>query len=147
MARYKQGKYVLKNPTKYVGQKDNVVFRSSWEEWFHNFLDSNTDILAWGSECVAIPYLKPTDGKVHKYYPDYYIKYKNKRGEIVQEIVEIKPKRDMKFRRNNTAHQNDTIAVNYAKWSHAQNWCKANNLNFRILTEDQLFPKPKKVKK
>lgn len=32
--KYKQGKYLLQNPEKYLGDPTNVIYRSSWEFFF-----------------------------------------------------------------------------------------------------------------
>jgi hypothetical protein len=36
------------------------------------------------------------------------------------------------------------VAINYAKWSAAQAWCKNNGLTFRLITEDDIFRNGKK---
>jgi len=140
MSKFKQGQFIPRNPQKYLGDPSKIRYMSSWEQRFHQFLDSNENILAWGSEEIAIPYLKPTDGKVHKYYPDYFIRYKNKRNEIVEEIVEIKPKNQITLKRNARLFAKITYAINAAKWIQAKEWCKQHNVAFRILTEEELFP-------
>ena len=43
------------------------------------FCDNNPSILQWGSEEIIIPYRAP-DGKVRRYYPDFYIKVREKSG-------------------------------------------------------------------
>ena len=40
MAKYHQGTYKVKDPNKYVGDPNNIVFRSSWELKFMNWCDS-----------------------------------------------------------------------------------------------------------
>ena len=32
--KYKQGKYLLQNPQKYLGDPTTIVYRSSWEFFF-----------------------------------------------------------------------------------------------------------------
>lgn len=147
MARWQKGNYTPKNPDKYIGDPSKIVYRSSWERSFCEFLDNNINVLEWASEEVAIPYLKPTDNRVHKYYPDFYIKYRNKDGDIVQEIVEIKPKnqtyhtvRQSRARNPKTRLvENLTAAINKAKWLAASQWCQQRGIVFRILTEQDLF--------
>src|SRR5882672_1350116 len=90
--RFVQGYYTLKNPLKYVGDPKKCIYRSSYELEMHNFLDNNTRVLHWSSEEIIIPYIKPTDGKMHRYFPDYWVEYVNKDGEILQEIIEVKPR-------------------------------------------------------
>ena len=55
------------------------------------YCDSTPSILEWGSEEIAIPYRSPIDNKSHRYYPDFYIKVREKSGKISKYIVEIKP--------------------------------------------------------
>ncbi len=143
MARFKQGWYTPLNPEKYVGDITKIRYMSSWELAFNRFLDNNPNILRWASEEIAIPYIKPTDGKVHRYFPDYWIEYNNKAGEIVNEIIEIKPKsqtRRSKTRNPKSKLYDDiTFAINTAKWQYAQKWCNEHNMRFHIITEGELF--------
>ena len=52
--------------------------------------DRNQNIIEWGSEEFFIPYRAP-DGKVRRYYPDFYIKVREQTGELKKYIIEIKP--------------------------------------------------------
>lgn len=56
------------------------------------FCDRNNSVIEWGSEEVVIPYRSPVDGRVHRYYVDFYIKVRTKTNEIKKYLVEIKPK-------------------------------------------------------
>ena len=60
------------------------------------FCDNNPSILEWGSEEVIIPYRCPTDGRVHRYFPDFYIKVRERTGQITKYIIEVKPKKQTK---------------------------------------------------
>jgi hypothetical protein len=93
---YSQGWYTPKNPEKYVGDVTKIRYMSSWEYELHKFFDNNTKILRWSSESIAIPYIKPTDGRLHKYYPDYWVEYVNRDGKIIREIIECKPRSQTK---------------------------------------------------
>ena len=138
---FKQGVYKLRNPEKYIGDPNKVVFRSSWELEMHKFLDNNTKVLRWSSEELYIPYVKPTTGKVHRYYPDYFVEYENVRGEVVREIIEVKPHNqvDLSGKKRLTEYEKVTYAVNKAKWIAAQQYCNKRGIKFSILTENQLF--------
>lgn len=140
---YKQGRFIPRNPEKYVGKVDKIIFRSSWELRFNEFLDGNPNILRWSSEELVVPYIKPTDNKVHRYFPDYWIEYKNRSGQIVREVIEVKPAcQTTRSRRRNPRTQlvdDITLAINTAKWKAAQQFCEKNNMKFRILTENELF--------
>lgn len=141
--KFIQGRYKPKHPEKYLGDINNIVYRSSWELKFNQFLDNNPNILKWGSEIIAIPYLKPTDNKIHKYYIDYIIVYKTINNEIKTELVEIKPLKQTKVSRSrnsqNRLYENITYAINQAKWKAATDFAKARGWSFRILTENELF--------
>lgn len=143
---FRTGKYHLQHPEKYMGNANNVVYRSSWELRMNRFLDNNTQILKWSSEEIKIPYLHPLDGRVHHYFPDYYIEYINKDGEVVQEMVEVKPlaqttaPKKSRGKSNKTAlYESQTFAINQAKWKYAMAWCEKRNIRFRVLTEKSLF--------
>ena len=79
------------NPQKYVGDYKNIIYRSSWECRVMNWLDKNPDILSWASEEVIVPYISPTDGKWHRYFPDFIAKIKQKDGTVMTYIIEVKP--------------------------------------------------------
>ena len=141
MAKWRQGFYKVRNPDKYVGNLNEVVFRSSWELSMNQFLDNNPNILRWSSEELIIPYLKPTDKKVHRYFPDYWIEYKNRDGKIVQEVLEVKPDNQVNVGRKKriTNYERITYAINIAKWEAATKYCNDRGIKFRILTEKQMF--------
>ena len=140
---YKQGVYELRHPEKYLGDTTKIIFRSSWELEMHKFLDNNINVLRWSYEGLSIPYLKPTTGKIHKYHPDYWIEYKNRRGEILQEVIEVKPytQVDLRSKKRVTNYEKYTYAKNKAKWRAAKQFCDKRNIKFSILTERQLFKK------
>ena len=79
------GIYKPINPKKYRGNPTRVIYRSLWERKFMVFCDNNPSILEWGSEEVIIPYRAP-DGKVRRYFPDFYIKVREKTGKITKYI-------------------------------------------------------------
>lgn len=139
---FQQGKYVPKHPEKYVGDVTNIVYRSSYELEMNQFLDNNVRVLHWSSEEIAIPYIKPTDGRVHRYFPDYWVEYADKDGVIAQEIIEVKPYSQTRSPRGNHKHklyEQITLAINVAKWKACSEFCKQNNMKFRIITEKKLF--------
>ena len=72
-----KGKYRPSHPEKYKGNPMNIVYRSLWERKFMVYCDKNRNILEWWSEEIAIPYRSPIDRRVHRYFPDFYIKVKN----------------------------------------------------------------------
>jgi len=138
------GFYKPKNPKKYRGNPTQVVYRSLWERKYMIYCDSTPSILEWGSEEVIIPYKSPIDGRSHRYYPDFYIKVREKSGKISKYIVEIKPKKQTKppygKDKRTRAYRNAvlTFAKNRAKWDAAENYCDNRQMKFLILTEDHL---------
>ena len=88
-----KGRYRPSNPKKYKGDSSNIIYRSLWERKFMVYCDNQTKILEWGSEEIVLPYRSPIDNKVHRYYPDFYIKVRESNGKIKRYIIEIKPKK------------------------------------------------------
>jgi hypothetical protein len=95
--RYQSGKYIPQNPSKYIGDINNIIYRSSWERKFSQYCDLNPNILKWSSEPLIIKYWSPIDKKEHNYHPDYYIKVVNSKGEIEEWILDIKPQSQYKL--------------------------------------------------
>ena len=138
------GKYRPVNPQKYKGNPTNIIYRSLWERKFMIFCDNNHSILQWGSEECVIPYRSPLDGRVHRYYVDFYIKLQTKSGEIKKYLIEIKPKKQTippDPQKKQTKVYKDkvlTYCKNRAKWEAAKDWCEDRRMEFLILTEDHL---------
>ena len=82
--RIKKGLYKPKNISKYKGDYRKIFHRSGLELKFMRYLDGNDSILKWSSEEIIIPYRSPIDGKVHRYFPDFWIK--TAQGETLIEI-------------------------------------------------------------
>ena len=87
------GKFQPKNPSKYKGDYRNVIYRSSWELTVFKYLDTSPSIIQWSSEEFFVPYKHPFTGRFSRYFPDIWLKYKNKTGTITQTVWEIKPKK------------------------------------------------------
>ena len=85
-----KGRFKPKNPEKYRGDPTNIVYRSLWEFKFFKFIDLHPDVIWWQSEEVAIPYLSPIDGKMHRYYPDVILNKKIKEDHFETVMIEIK---------------------------------------------------------
>lgn len=138
MANYLQGRYKVKNPKKYKGDVNNIIFRSSWEMRMFLFLDSSPVIVEWSSEEIVIPYIS-VDGKYHRYFPD--LKFTTKTGKTF--LCEIKPKKETKApskRSKNYLNESYTFVKNKLKWEAAEKYCLKNKMNFYILTEDHIHP-------
>ena len=88
-----KGRYTPQNPSKYKGDYRNIIYRSLWERKFMVYCDQSNNIIEWGSEEIIIPYLSPLDGRIHRYFPDFYIKVKQPNGKLKKYIIEVKPKK------------------------------------------------------
>jgi TnsA endonuclease N terminal len=141
---YKQGIYAPKNPQKYVGDANNIFFRSSWELKFMKWADSNPNVLKWNNEELVIPYLSPVDNMQHRYFVDFVVMVKTKSGEVRKYAVEIKPeaqtvppKQTKKTKKYLT--EMTTYMTNQAKWKAADAFCRNKGIEFVVLTERHLF--------
>lgn len=129
---------------KYIGDCKNIIYRSLWELKFMNYCDTNENIIKWSSEEIWIPYISPIDNRCHKYFPDFYIKYKNSDNIIKESLIEIKPKRQVagpktaKKMNQKQLTEMKEFAKNQAKWSAAEEFCEDRRWTFQILTEDNL---------
>ena len=138
-----KGRFKPKNYKKYKGDPTKVIYRSMWELRFMKYCDRNDSILEWSSEEIVIPY-RSIDNKVHRYYPDFWIKYKNFEGKIIKEIIEVKPKSQCQKPSKKNKHYGKylrearTYAINMQKWDAAREYCLDKGYKFRILTEDHL---------
>jgi TnsA endonuclease N terminal len=144
-SKYRQGKYRPQNPEKYNGDPTNIVYRSSYELKFMQYCDLTESVNGWKSEEFWIPYRSPIDNKIHRYFPDFFVKYKDKNGNNRHLVVEIKPQKDLKMPETNPkrktkswAYAVKTWAVNQAKWKAAKEYCADRNYEFRVLTEKEL---------
>ena len=139
-----KGRYRPSNPKKYKGDSSNIIYRSLWERKFMVYCDNQTKILEWGSEEIVLPYRSPIDNKVHRYFPDFYIKVKESNGKIKRYIIEIKPKKqtvEPKMKKKKTKgyiYEVYEYAKNQAKWEAAKEFCKDRMWEFKVLTEDEL---------
>jgi hypothetical protein len=139
-----KGKYQPSNPKKYKGDPTNIIYRSLWERKFMVYCDSNQNILEWGSEELALPYRSPIDNKIHRYFPDFYIKVKESTGQIKKYLIEIKPKKQtiepipQKRKTKGYIYEVYEYAKNQAKWKAAQEFCEDRQWEFKVLTEDEL---------
>ena len=139
MPKFAQGKFNVKNPDKYVGNK-MPTYRSSWEFAFMRFCDEHTSVAQWASEAIKIPYRHPFTGKHTVYVPDFFIVYVDKKGKQKVELIEVKPASQSFHERVGKSKQNQSAwVVNQAKWSAASAWCKQKGIIFRIVTEDDIF--------
>lgn len=145
MGRFHQGLFKPQNPQKYKGDVTNIIYRSSWELRMLMHLDRHPDVLQYSSEEIVIPYRSPIDGKVHRYFPDFWIKQKNRNGVVEELLVEVKPAsqtqppvpRQGKPTRK-YLKEVYTWGVNSSKWEAAESYCAAKGWKFVKITEKDL---------
>ena len=108
------------------------------------FLDTNPHILQWSSEEHIILYVDPVSGRQRRYFPDFWVKKKDSKGNITEMIVEVKPysqtmhpKKPAKITRG-YIKEVCTYAVNQAKWEAAAKYCEKYNMEFVVMTEHEL---------
>jgi hypothetical protein len=141
-----KGKFRPRNPLKYSGDPREIIFRSSWEQLCMKFFDLNENVQSWSSEEKSISYYDPVAKKYRRYFPDFIVKFINSGGEMITEMIEVKPKKEVigppknpKRRTKAWATSVHTYITNLAKWKAAEKYCKERGWAFRIITEDDLF--------
>jgi len=139
-----KSKYKPSYPSKYKGDPNNIICRSSWERRFCKYCDLNESVISWGSEEFWIPYLSPVDNRVHRYFPDFIMKVRESSGQVKTYVVEVKPRKQTvppkkpKRQTKSYLYECKTYAVNQAKWKAAVEFCKDHMIEFKIITEKEL---------
>jgi len=128
-SKFKRGFYQPINENKYKLPQNDYMnkgpipeYRSGWELKLMKWCDQNPNVEYWTCEPFAIKYIKPTDGQVHRYFPDFLIKFKDD----TKWLIEIKPESQWKD------------PINLAKWEMAEKFCKENGLIWRIMGAKEL---------
>jgi hypothetical protein len=135
-----KGTYRPKNLEKYKGDGSRVIYRSLWERQVFRWLDEHPDVVKWSSEEIVIPYRCKTDGRIHRYFVDVYIQFRN--GS--QYLIEIKPDSQTKppkvKSRQTPKYINEVMgyAKNLSKWEAATEYCKDRKWIFEVWTEKTL---------
>jgi hypothetical protein len=141
-----KGIFKPKNPSKYRGNPTNIVYRSRWELVVMERFDRDKNVLWWSSEELSIPYKCPTDNRIHRYFPDFLVRVRDKLGKEKTMLIEVKPKAQTQppaikeGRARNRRYINEvmTWGKNSAKWKAAREWCADRKIDFVILTEQEL---------
>lgn len=138
-----KGRFRPKNPQKYKGDPNNIIYRSTWEIKVMNYLDENPNVIWWGSEELPIPYISPVDKKRHRYFPDFIAKMRKADGTVMTYVIEVKPEKQtqpptQKRKTKTFLQEAITYEVNKAKWYAAEEFCKDHGWQFQILTERHL---------
>ena len=142
--KYK-GKFTPDNPSKYMGDVDNIVYRSGWERRAMKYFDVNPGVLQWASEEVIIPYYDTATKKVRRYFPDFLIKVKDKNGQTKTHLIEVKPSKDLRppvggkgKKKSTVLYEMKTYQMNRDKFASARKRCDDRNIIFDIWTEKHL---------
>lgn len=140
-----KGPFRPKNPEKYKGDPTNIVYRSRWELIVMQKLDAHPDVLEWSSEEINIRYRSPLDNRIHRYFPDFYMKRRGQDGKIESFLIEVKPKAQTKPPKVQNGkptkryiNEVATWGINSAKWAAAEEFCKDRGWTFMKITEDDL---------
>lgn len=133
------GRYKVKNKSKYIGDKRNIIYRSLWERSFCKWCDSNNKVIKWAIEPFEIPYFDEGQNKHRKYNPDFYIEMAN--GD--KYLIEVKPDYETKppkMRKGTKKYilAESTYITNTSKWGTAKRYCDAKGWKFKIITEHTL---------
>jgi len=141
--RCKQGYYVCKHPEKYIGNSDDIIYRSGIELSYFRYLDENKNVKKWGSEIVKIPYFDESTNKSRNYIVDVYFEYISKLGVYEKAIVEIKNyKQTLPPEPSKRSYYTNRAMLEYkknlSKWKYAKQYADKNNLKFFILTEKDI---------
>lgn len=137
-----KGQFRPKNPQKYIGDHTKIVYRSTWECKYMDWLDRNDNVMSWASEELTVPYISPVDGRYHRYFPDFLVKMRTSDGKLKTLMVEIKPMKQSKppekKKRVTKQYINEvtTWGVNRAKWKAAIEYCKDRKWEFIVLASD-----------
>jgi hypothetical protein len=138
-----KGWFTPKHRSKYKGDSENVVYRSSWELRVMKWLDENPSVIWWASEELIIKYRSPIDQKIHRYFPDFIVRLKQKNGTESTVVIEIKPQKqtvkpEQKRKTKRYLQEAATYAVNQEKWRAADLFCKEHGWQFKVLTEKDI---------
>lgn len=136
--RFHQGYYKPRNPEKYTG-KGPIIYRSGLELKFMKFCDDSTNVIAWASEPVPIPYFDTVQGKWRNYYIDNFVEIKE--GNIIKKyLIEIKDKKETKKpemkkgkRKTTILYEQATFQTNCCKWRFAKKFCDDHGMEFLLL--------------
>jgi len=138
-----KGTFKPKNPKKYKGNANNIIYRSSWELRVMKYFDDNPNVLWWASEELVIPYKSPVDNKMHRYFPDFVARLRQKDGSEKTLVIEVKPDAQtrmptQKRKTKRYIQEVTTYAVNQEKWRAADLFCREHGWKFQLITEKEL---------
>lgn len=153
MYKSHKGWYQLLNPDKFLRPMDehmqsfkngHVNYKSGLELKAIKYADYNKHIVKWSLEPFHVKYLKPTDGKVHRYYIDLYLEFSSKDKFLVEikskgeTMPPRKPSKKTEKAIYNYQLALQTYAVNQAKWAAAKEFAESRGMKFIIITDEEL---------
>ena len=146
MRKSYSGKFVPKHPDKYLGNINDIVYRSLLERRFMVYCDEHPKVLRWNSEGIIVKYLSPVDQKVHRYFVDFIVQVESRDGNKKTILIEVKPysqcfpPKTPKKQNRRYITECATYAVNQAKWDAAKALCAKEGWEWKVLTEKELKP-------
>jgi Holliday junction resolvase len=107
------------------------------------WLDIHPNVIWWNSEELVIAYRSPVDNKMHRYFPDFIAKMRQKDGSVMTYVIEVKPDAQtrmpvQKKKTKRFIQEAATYAVNQEKWRAADIFCQEHGWKFLVLTEKDL---------
>lgn len=100
-----------------------IKFRSSWEKTVCEWFDNDNNIISYTYENIKIEYISNLKtGKIRNYYPDFFVIF----NDGTEKLIEVKRKSQV----NNQ--------INIKKFHAAKLWCKKKNVQFELITDDQI---------
>lgn len=148
-SKVRQGYFTPSDPSKYLGDPSNIVYRSSWELKFLQYCDKNDKIVEYSAEAVSVMYFNPFLKRPATYWIDCYMATKGDDGSITKWLIEVKPnkflnpptapKRMTDKQTLNYARHAKAYMINAAKFEAAKNYAQENGMKFGIITENFLF--------
>ena len=144
--KFIQGIFTPSNLQKYKGSLP-IIYRSSLELKAFRNMDSNDNIISWGSESVVVPYHYPFNNTIRRYFVDIVALLKNpSTGALKKLLIEIKPHRQTlppqpsKNKSQKTSiYETQQYIINQCKWNAAKEWAAKKGYTFLILTEKNYF--------
>lgn len=139
-----QGQFKTKYPSKYLGDHNNIYYRSSWEFSVMLWCDTNNSVKQWSSEEIVIPYLCQTDNQWHRYFVDFSITMDDGK----KFWIELKPEKYTKVpekptKQTPSARKRHITEVyqyvkNVSKWTAASEAAGKCGAVFQVWTESTL---------
>lgn len=139
---FKQGRYTIpaRYRHKYIGDYNNIFYRSKWEKTFMDYLCQSPNVKRWNSEDLVVKYINQLDGRVHEYFIDFYVEIDKGNDEVAKYWIECKPYSQTKPPKQASNpktynYQLRTYITNMSKWKYAKEAAERNGAQFKILTE------------